>query len=599
MSALARQDEIGREAQSESVGIDQTNQAQNSLASENSILRRESLDNTEILPPLAQGNSEAPPSASDLTLSEVLFPPVVPSDHRQSENDTKARSVVGHNEAHLLPKALEQQQSVNDQSPSAHRNSEQVQPKVHQVDTHHPEGPSSSSPRTSEPPVHESSDTLIVSKSTLRDSSPEKSKRVSDVLPQLTDEDTQTSTTARIDDLFQRAGLDSDSTNNVEGGLIHPSPRGTAVFTRIEIGTRAAVGPKPSSIVPTIEDEDTDIDDELKGTVPDTTPVHGRPKNNHPPKTTKPIKRNVEALQEDVHTNLKTPAKRRKIHDSESSMESTIQVRPYSSRRKAASSQSSSKENRGLSAMSPETGSATRSQRTAEEQALNGTLYNGPPPCILFSNSKVDEKPQLIKFLNHRGGRKVTAVDDCTMLCVGPGELKKTSKLLLAVASGKDIVRDKWLVDSAKQGRLLDPTPYWAEDPGREDEWGTKLEAAVARGKACVKPFTGRTVHFTPTLKRELGSGFTELKEVALLAGAAAVYAKLPPKGADPDADTLVLASQHGNDASIVRQSGWNCYNKDIISLGVLHGRLDTISGKFVIKPSGSQETKGGKRKKK
>jgi hypothetical protein len=84
-------------------------------------------------------------------------------------------------------------------------------------------------------------------------------------------------------------------------------------------------------------------------------------------------------------------------------------------------------------------------------------------------------------------------------------KLRKTGKLLLAVALGKDVIKDKWLIDSARQGRLLPPTSYLAEDPDRETEWGVKLEDSVARGKLGVKPFAGWTIYFTPTLKKELG----------------------------------------------------------------------------------------------
>jgi hypothetical protein len=74
--------------------------------------------------------------------------------------------------------------------------------------------------------------------------------------------------------------------------------------------------------------------------------------------------------------------------------------------------------------------------------------------------------------------------------------------------------------------------------------------------------------------------GFLELKELALLVGANAVHPKIP-KGAEHSPKTLVLASEHDKDASLLEEAGWTCYSKDVISLSILRGRFDHESGEF------------------
>lgn len=235
---------------------------------------------------------------------------------------------------------------------------------------------------------------------------------------------------------------------------------------------------------------------------------------------------------------------------------------------------------------SPEPSSSFRSTRSAGLGALSSSISTHSGIRILFANSTtIDKSIAYTKFLLKQGVRTVKSVVDCTILCVGKGkELKRTSKLILAVASGKEIVTDDWITQSATKGSLLDFKDYLVNDAEREFEWGTKLREAIERGRQGIKPFQGWTFHFTSSASKELGKGFAELKEIAVFAGATCIKAGLPRKGAEHDPSTVLIASSHDDkDLPALRGGDERAYSKDIITLSVLRGVLDTGSDEFLI----------------
>ncbi|KAI9844704.1 MAG: hypothetical protein M1837_005446 [Sclerophora amabilis] len=233
------------------------------------------------------------------------------------------------------------------------------------------------------------------------------------------------------------------------------------------------------------------------------------------------------------------------------------------------------------------------------------------PPRICFSNSAIAEQPKMTRFLKSQGVKIVDAVTatGCDLLCVGDGELKRTSKLTLSVALGKPIVTDNWVTDSQRAGRLLDVTTttaaaatYLPQDPQRETAWGIDLAASISRGVSGIKVLRGYTVGLTPTLAKDLGPAAKELEHIISTAGADSVVptTRLPPppdpaehpphppnKNNNNDNNTLILASEHDPDAAALANSGWTTlYTKDLISLSILRGRLETDTDEFRIRPA-------------
>jgi hypothetical protein len=229
-------------------------------------------------------------------------------------------------------------------------------------------------------------------------------------------------------------------------------------------------------------------------------------------------------------------------------------------------------------------------------EIAKNALYDGPVPRIVFSNSEVPEKPELMRFLRTVGAKRLNVVSETisNFLCVAPGELKRTSKLTISVALGKTIVTDDWIVNSEQAGKLLDPKPYLPRDLIREQAWGFNLEEAIQRGREKIRALEGLSVYFTPSLSKELGDAIKELQHMAYAAGASSVQTRLPLVAAEKFTDTLLLGSESDKDASELADLGWRLYSKDILSLSILRGRLDIDSDEFKLsfQPT-SQKAKG------
>ena len=138
-----------------------------------------------------------------------------------------------------------------------------------------------------------------------------------------------------------------------------------------------------------------------------------------------------------------------------------------------------------------------------------------------------------MRYLERQGVQRVASVAECTALCVSKSsELKKTSRLIMAVLQGKQVITDDWVTQSVGADKILDIEDFKARDPKKEAEWRIVLEEAIERGKiATPKPFGGWTIAFTSAAIKDAGiSGFKGLKEVALFAGAESCSAVLPKK---------------------------------------------------------------------
>ena len=190
-------------------------------------------------------------------------------------------------------------------------------------------------------------------------------------------------------------------------------------------------------------------------------------------------------------------------------------------------------------------------------------------------NSKVSKK-----FLLEQNVKIVHKLTDATCLCIGNGELKKTSKVLLAVLLGVDIIWEDWVTESIELQKLSPIESYLARDPAREKQWGIDLAEAIERGKEGIRIFDGWNIVITSSAKKGLGlTSFTELKEVALSAGAESVMNTLPKKRPQELLSTLIVGTQA--DRRSLKE--WRCYTKDIVGLSVLRGKLDLENDEFLI----------------
>ena len=282
-------------------------------------------------------------------------------------------------------------------------------------------------------------------------------------------------------------------------------------------------------------------------------------------------------------------------------MGNTIQVE-IPTRRKPSWDMTPSSKKRKLepSQDSAELTSSFRSTRSnPREDSSSMSLTHSNVKVMFASSTSSDKSPQFMRFLSKQGVKTVKSVAACTILCVGKSaELKKTSNLILAVASGKGIVTDEWISRSATKGELLETDDFLAKDPKREAEWGTTLSDAIERGKQGIKPLFGYTIHITPSAKKELGKGFSDIKEIAVFAGAECIKATLPRKGPEESPMTVVIAAKNDDELPNLEERSWRAYSKEIITLSVLRGSLNLDSDEFLVSLKATAKAgKGRKRK--
>lgn len=229
-----------------------------------------------------------------------------------------------------------------------------------------------------------------------------------------------------------------------------------------------------------------------------------------------------------------------------------------------------------------EPSSSMRSTRSAVREDFHHLNIQVDGLRVLFpSATTVGDSRIFKKFLTEQGVKIVQDVKDATCFCVGKEELKRTTKLILAVLKGIHIIRDTWVTDSARFRKLQDIDLYTFKDSRREQEWGMKLEEAIERGRQGVKIFQGWTIVFTPSARKDLGkTNFSDLKEIAIQAGAKNVITTMPRKSPDPPPSTLFVGTLQDH---LPKSHNWQYYTKDIISLSVLRCNLDNESDEFLI----------------
>ncbi|KAF8545325.1 hypothetical protein BDD12DRAFT_811363 [Trichophaea hybrida] len=233
--------------------------------------------------------------------------------------------------------------------------------------------------------------------------------------------------------------------------------------------------------------------------------------------------------------------------------------------------------------------SATDSLRTVDH-------YEGTPPRISFTNSDLADSKSILRFLRSHNSKPVPSPSDpsCNYLVIGPGELKRTPKLVVAVARGIRIVEEQWLLDSQTAGYWVDPDPYV---PTMPKEWDCDLSEALERGrKGETQVLKGKTVYLTPSLLGYLKQLKSEesLLEMLKAAGAEHIHKKAP-RG-EAVGDTLVLGKDEGEkDLETLESGGWKVYGTAIIGLSVLRGKLEEAD-EFVVKATGEKEPETKKR---
>jgi hypothetical protein len=241
---------------------------------------------------------------------------------------------------------------------------------------------------------------------------------------------------------------------------------------------------------------------------------------------------------------------------------------------------------------------ASSRTKTPDSSSVDSELlYRGDQPVVAFSNTTIQERLQLMKFLERHGGTQVEVVKpgQCNLLCVKEGALRKSMKLLLCIALGIPIVTDKWLIDSSKKGCFLSLEPYMPSVPAQERDW--KFSISDIWGKPQSDILTGYIMYFTPSCKDSY-STFKEIEQVCKAVGAERITSK-PARDVKDDQNGMILIGQEENDIDCAVLLEHNCtvYTRDFLTNSILRGGIDLDSDEFTLKGDGSSQREKPKKK--
>lgn len=183
-------------------------------------------------------------------------------------------------------------------------------------------------------------------------------------------------------------------------------------------------------------------------------------------------------------------------------------------------------------------------------------------PVILYSNTKITEKGSLMKFLQKQGASRTEDIKKANFLCVGPGELLKTPKLLHSLTLGKTIVTDKWVSQSTAAGALLD-APEFLPD-----------ELKPTRHLDRTKVFTGQVIYFTPAQRSVYKKGWDDVMAIIRQAGGTNPLTG-PLSKLKTDTITLYIGADKEDDvATDLQETGKTVFKKDILGASIVRGEL-------------------------
>ncbi|EUC45611.1 hypothetical protein COCMIDRAFT_36703 [Bipolaris oryzae ATCC 44560] len=232
-------------------------------------------------------------------------------------------------------------------------------------------------------------------------------------------------------------------------------------------------------------------------------------------------------------------------------------------------------------------------QSTQDSTCVTTEVYDGHPPRVASSNSTITKSSQAVKLLKKQGGAYVEKLtDDFNILCVRDSDLQKKTKVLYAIARGIPIVTDAWLLESAKEGRLLSLSAYKPSTSKQEEEWGFRFDDVFGQPQT---PFEGYTIHFTKNL-RGVYESFPEVVAVCKAAGAKNVTSSRM----NTTGDNIVLANNYEDDpeAQKLIKDGITCYTKDLFTISIFRGYLDLESDEFKIESPNADSTPSKEKKK-
>jgi hypothetical protein len=270
--------------------------------------------------------------------------------------------------------------------------------------------------------------------------------------------------------------------------------------------------------------------------------------------------------------------------DSQSEEESAATTRSTNTSRNSKPSSSSNKKtpSRGRITKTPGKGTA---KSTAKKTSAGGsgspsstpTSSGRPPNKVLFSSSTLTTANKTwlkrqINVVDEIPGKKTNYA-----VVVRGQSIPTTIKVLRALIAGKRIVTDQWVLDSKKEGDLLDTEEY--VHPDLDDDVATDARRTL---------FSRKTLFFTRFAETEYGDGWSDVKKAAMEAGALAVERGAAFKGAEEQYDkdnVIFFGVEHDTDADELRAKPYEriVYDKKMFAQAIIRGKLELDDDEFVL----------------
>ncbi|CAD0088835.1 unnamed protein product [Aureobasidium mustum] len=153
-------------------------------------------------------------------------------------------------------------------------------------------------------------------------------------------------------------------------------------------------------------------------------------------------------------------------------------------------------------------------------------------------------------------------IKSANFLCVGPGQLLKTPKLLHSLTSGKTIVTDVWVSQSVASEFLLDTIEFLPEE----------LKATKHLDRTNI--FTDQVIYVTAAQRQAYQKGWDDVVAIIKQAGGTNPLTG-PLSKLDTSSITLYLGADKDDDvAAKLQEQGETVYKKDILGASIVQGEL-------------------------
>ena len=104
----------------------------------------------------------------------------------------------------------------------------------------------------------------------------------------------------------------------------------------------------------------------------------------------------------------------------------------------------------------------------------------------------------------------------------------------------------------------------------------------------------------TISTKEMLGGMFDDIETVVEAAGSNVTTVSTVDQIEDPREDVLVISHEDDKLLKGLAEAGWRCFNKDMLTMSILRGVVDTGSDEFLLEvPDSTVQTKPKRKKRK